>query len=345
MTAARQLNVATAPELIGESAAMENLRALATAVARGDAKVLITGESGVGKDLIARHIHFYSSRRNRAFVAVNCAAFTEALLESELFGHVRGSFTGAYRDKLGKLRLGDGGTVFLDEVGEMSLRMQALLLRFLESGEVQPVGADDAPRTINARIIAATNRNLDELIAVGRFREDLLYRLRVIHVHVPPLRERIDDLPALVRHTLTRTCRNVVFSDEALEAMERYRWPGNVRELQNVVERSSWLPGVTDRVELEHLPEAFRPRPALIAETTRERRRTSPTILYRRPDFPDVRLLGPYPAPVPRARNHQDDRQLLRHGLAATGGNYRAAVTLFGMTDAEYKRFCNFLWP
>ena len=182
--------VEAGPLIISASAQMAEILALVGRVAAGDAKVLITGESGVGKDLIARVIHQRSARASRAYVAVNCAGLTETLLESELFGHVKGSFTGAYRDKPGKLQLAHRGTLFLDEVGEMSLRMQALLLRFLENGEIQAVGADHARTTVDVRVVAATNRNLSEMVAAGQFREDLLYRLRVIHVHVPPLRER-----------------------------------------------------------------------------------------------------------------------------------------------------------
>src|SRR5688572_8921501 len=161
--------------------------------AQGDAKVLLTGESGVGKDVIAQHIHNNSRRRMAEYVAVNCAGLTESLLESELFGHAKGSFTGAYRDKPGKLQIAHRGTLFLDELGEMSLRMQALLLRFLENGEIQSVGSDRTTCTVDVRVIAATNGNLPELIATGRFRGDLLYRLRVIHLHIPPLRSRQAD--------------------------------------------------------------------------------------------------------------------------------------------------------
>ena len=165
---------------------MREVLRLAERAAKGDAKVLITGETGVGKDIIAGYIHRMSTRRRAEYVAVNCAGLTESLLESELFGHVKGSFTGALRDKLGKLVLANRGTLFLDEVGEMTLRMQGLLLRFLENGEIQPVGSD-AARKVDVRIVAATNRNLSEMVRLGEFREDLLYRLQVIHIHVPPL--------------------------------------------------------------------------------------------------------------------------------------------------------------
>src|SRR6478609_10252338 len=178
--------------LVGTSPAMVDLKAEIDRVARSDAKVLITGESGAGKELVALAVHSGSPRADRAFVAVNCAGMPETLLESELFGHMKGSFTGAYRDKLGKLELADRGTIFLDEVGEMTPRMQALLLRFLESGEVQPVGGESIHRRVDARVIAATNRDLEKMTAAGAFREDLLYRIRVVHLHVPPLRDRTD---------------------------------------------------------------------------------------------------------------------------------------------------------
>src|SRR5688572_19700914 len=216
------------------SAPMAALVEAADRAAFSDGKVLITGESGVGKDLIARRIHSQSRRAGLVFVPVNCAGLTESLLESELFGHVKGSFTGAYRDKMGKLQAAHRGTIFLDEVGEMSLRMQAMLLRFLESGEIQAVGADGHASRVDVRVIAATNRNLPELIATGQFRDDLMYRLRVIHLEVPPLRDRREDIRPLVMHFAGRTGRSVTFTDEALHLLVRHRWPGNVRELHNV---------------------------------------------------------------------------------------------------------------
>ncbi|RPJ56599.1 MAG: sigma-54 factor interaction domain-containing protein, partial [Acidobacteria bacterium] len=181
-------------QLIGTSPAMRDLREEITYAARSDAKILITGESGVGKEILARQIHRQSNRARAQLVTINCAGLPDSLLESELFGHVRGSFTGAYRDKAGLLELANSGTIFMDEVGEMSLRMQALLLRFLESGEIQRVGAERAQARVNVRVIAATNRNLTERIASKDFREDLYYRLNVIHLTVPPLRERREDV-------------------------------------------------------------------------------------------------------------------------------------------------------
>src|SRR5512143_1844554 len=190
----------TAQQLIGVSTALRSLQEDIEFAARSDAKVLITGESGVGKEVVARLIHQRSARRAASLVTINCAGLPDTLLESELFGHVRGSFTGAYRDKPGLLELANNGTIFMDEVGEMSLRMQALLLRFLESGEIQRVGAERPQARVNVRVIAATNRNLTERIASKDFREDLYYRLNVIHLTIPPLRERREDVPQLLDH-------------------------------------------------------------------------------------------------------------------------------------------------
>src|SRR3989454_8174574 len=193
-----------ASKIVGVSPAILELQEEVDRVARSDAKVLITGESGSGKELIAREIHIRSPRNQRRFVPVNCAGLPETLLESELFGHVKGSFTGAYRDKLGKLEIAEGGTLFLDEVGDMTLRMQGLLLRFLETGELQKVGADRVHTKVDLRVIAATHRNLCDLIVKQMFREDLFYRLNVIHLVVPPLRERRDDIPLLIDGVMER---------------------------------------------------------------------------------------------------------------------------------------------
>jgi transcriptional regulator with PAS, ATPase and Fis domain len=194
----------TRVDLIGHSPEILALQEEIERVARSDAKVLITGESGVGKEIVARSIHTLGPRAPMPFAPVNCAGLPETLLESELFGHVKGSFTGAYRDKPGKLETAHTGMVFLDEVGEMTLRMQGLLLRFLETGELQKVGADGGSRHVDVRVIAATNRNLRELISQGQFRDDLYYRLNVIHIVVPPLRDRREDIPELVEHFLGR---------------------------------------------------------------------------------------------------------------------------------------------
>ena len=333
--------VASSP-LVYASPQMREILALSGRVAGGDAKVLITGESGVGKDLIAREIHQRSPRAARAFVAVNCAGLTETLLESELFGHVKGSFTGAYRDKPGKLQVAHRGTLFLDEVDEMSLRMQALLLRFLENGEIQAVGADQARATVDVRVVAATNRNLADMVANGQFREDLLYRLRVIHIHVPPLRERKEDIRVLVEHLAAKASRPVQFSEEALRTLERHRWPGNVRELQNVVEQSLWMANGT-LVEVGHLPPSVQASADHVLPV-KERRRQVADELYQ------ALVTGGYsfwehihPLFLQRDVTRHDMRELVRRGLSTTRGNYRSLLRLFGMPSSDYKRFLNFL--
>ena len=331
----------TSPFIVA-SAPMAALIEAADRAALSDGKVLITGESGVGKDLIARRIHARSRRTHHPFVPVNCAGLTESLLESELFGHVKGSFTGAYRDKLGKLQTAHRGTIFLDEVGEMSLRMQAILLRFLENGEIQAVGSDTRQATVDVRVIAATNRNLAELIAAGQFREDFLYRLRVIHLEVPPLRLRRDEIPVLVNHFITRTHRRASFTAEAMEALCRYRWPGNVRELQNVVEQSMWL-SRGDLVDLAQLPELIRV-PAQPIRPTRERRVQIADELYAALVNGGYSFWDHiYPLFLSRDITRHDMRELVRKGLSTTRGNYRQLLKLFGMANQDYKRFLNFL--
>jgi two-component system NtrC family response regulator len=331
-----------APVIIAASPAMLEVLAIARRAAQGEAKVLVTGESGVGKDLIARTVHVHSPRVGGPFVAVNCAGLTETLLESELFGHVKGSFTGAYRDKPGKLQQAHRGTLFLDEVGEMSLRMQALLLRFLETGEVQPVGAHGPSTVANVRVIAATNRNLPERVSQGEFREDLLYRLRVIHIHVPPLRERKEDVPMIIDHLMKRHRASLRISDEAMQVLQRYRWPGNVRELQNVVEQALWF-AERDMIDVGHLPRSVRTAgDALLPQ--RERRRQTADDLY------DALVSGGYsfwehihPIFLSREITRHDVRELIVRGLRTTHGNYRALLRLFGMPSQDYKRFHNFL--
>ena len=333
----------TAPvsPIVGSSPQITEILRLAHRAAQGDAKVLITGESGVGKDLIAREIHAHSPRARGPFVAVNCAGLTETLLESELFGHVKGSFTGAYRDKLGKLELANGGTLFLDEVGEMSLRMQALLLRFLEQGELQRVGSHDRARVVDVRVVAATNRHLAERVAAGEFREDLLYRLRVIHIHVPALRERRADIRPLVEHFASVRRCPARFRDDAMALLERYRWPGNVRELQNVVEQAMWHCSGPE-IAPEDLPTMVRASEPLVQ--TRERRRQTADDLY------EALVNGGYsfwahihPLFLARDITRHDIRELVRRGLRTTRGSYRGLLNLFGMEPTDYQRFHNFL--
>ena len=331
------------PLIVGQSDALRALCSLAERVAASDAKVLITGESGVGKDLIARHVHFHSKRSASAFVAVNCAGVPESLLESELFGHVKGSYTDAVRDTAGKLRLAHNGTLFLDEVGDMSLRMQVLLLRFLESGEIQPIGADDRLARVDVRVIAATNRDLREAVSSGQFREDLLYRLDVVHLHVPPLRERPEDINALVLHMLAKAERKIRFSDQALRALETYRWPGNVRELQNVVERLIWT-SVGDVIEPDDLPVPMQPGRVERVLAVRERRRQLADELYSSLTQGTISFWEHvHPLFLARDLTRRDIRDLVGRGLATTLGNYRAVVGLLGMPPTDYKRFLNFL--
>jgi two-component system nitrogen regulation response regulator NtrX len=232
--------------LVGDSAAMRQVRALIERVAPTEARVLLTGESGTGKELAAAAVHAASRRAGRAFVTVNCAAIPRDLVESEMFGHERGAFTGATERRLGRFELAHGGTLFLDEIGDLSAEAQAKLLRTLESGELQRLGAEQALR-VDVRVVAATNRRLEDAVADGVFREDLFFRLNVFPIRLPPLRERLEDLPVLVTHLAERIRPRQAarFTPQALEALAAYGWPGNVRELANLVERLSILSGPT----------------------------------------------------------------------------------------------------
>ena len=233
-----------ADPLVGVSAAMAELRALIARIAPTEARVLITGESGTGKELVASAIHRQSARGTKPFVCVNSAAIPKDLVESEMFGHEKGAFTGATARKLGRFELADGGTLFLDEVGDLGADAQAKLLRVLESGVIERVGGEK-PVTVNVRVIAATNKELNKAVQEGRFREDLLFRLNVIPVHIPPLRDRPDDIPPLVRHFTARQqarlSRPVTIDAGALQLLTTYPWPGNVRELANILERLAIL--------------------------------------------------------------------------------------------------------
>ncbi len=223
--------------MVGTSDQMQEVFEMVRRVAGSEATVLVSGESGTGKELIARAIHHGSERRAGPFVPVNCAAIPAELLESELFGHLRGAFTGAVKDRRGKFEMADGGTLFLDEVGELPVELQPKLLRALQEREIEPVGG--APRKIDVRVVAATNRDLEAALAEGTFREDLYYRLAVIPVHLPPLRDRRADIPLLVRHFLRKHGgpAEIAVSDGAMRRLTAYDWPGNVRELENAVER------------------------------------------------------------------------------------------------------------
>jgi Nif-specific regulatory protein len=237
---------------------MRRIYELVAKVAQSDATVLITGETGTGKELVARAVHFNGARAKRPFVAINCAALTETLLETELFGHERGAFTGAVAQKKGKLEVADGGTVFLDEVGELAATLQSKLLRALELREFERVGGT-RPVHVDIRVISATNRSLSDDVAAGRFRSDLYHRLHVVEIHVPPLRERREDIAALASHFVERFGRKSVrpvrgIAPEALKYLTAHHWPGNVRELENTIERAIVL-GASDHIMRDDLPD------------------------------------------------------------------------------------------
>ncbi|HEY5674370.1 MAG TPA: sigma-54 dependent transcriptional regulator [Malonomonas sp.] len=240
-------------QIVGQSKSMQNLLLRVAKVAASQASVLISGESGTGKEVIAKALHSGSERADGTFVAVNCAAIPKDLIESELFGHIKGSFTGAVKDRSGKFSLANGGTLFLDEIGELPLDLQPKLLRALQEQEIEPVGG--VPEKVDVRIVAATNRNLEEAMLSGEFREDLFYRLAVVPMEIPPLRERKDDIPLLLDFFLKKKQAGVKvrFSDEVLEHLQKYSWPGNVRELENVVEQMLIL-RQGDVLELADLP-------------------------------------------------------------------------------------------
>jgi transcriptional regulator with GAF, ATPase, and Fis domain len=337
-------------DLIGTSAVIAELVQEIGRIAKSDAKVLITGESGAGKELVATAIHKRSPRASRPLVTVNCAGLPETLLESELFGHVKGSFTGAYRDKIGKLELADGGTIFLDEIGEMTLRMQGMLLRFMETGELQKVGTDRVTTRVNVRVIAATNKNLREMITAGSFREDLFYRLNVINLTVPALRERREDIPALIAHFLEQFTRSngnghvaKALAPDTMRLLCEYSWPGNVRELENVIERLV-VTGRSEAILPEELPMEVRMHNNVSLRPKRERRRTVADDLYKRlTEERESFWAAVYPLYMEREITRGNVRDLVRKGLEDARGNYKIVARLFNMEQRDYKRFLNFL--
>jgi len=263
--------------IIGESAPMQRVFDVTHKVAETDATVLLTGETGTGKDLVARAIHYAGPRHEQRFVAQNCAALPDTLLESELFGHKKGSFTGAHVDKKGLFEVADGGTVFLDEIGETAPGMQVRLLRVLQDGEVRPLGSSETLH-VDVRVVAATNRDLQEEVAEGRFREDLYYRLRVVEIGLPALRERRDDIPTLAHHFLDQALAKfaksaapgvgrslTAFTNAAMDRLVRWKWPGNVRELENEIERVVALAGNEESIGIEMLSEHIRGASLVVA--------------------------------------------------------------------------------
>jgi transcriptional regulator with PAS, ATPase and Fis domain len=337
------------PTLVGSSAATRALDGDITAASRSDAKVLITGESGVGKDVAARLIHARGPRVRQTLVTINCAGLPDSLLETELFGHVKGSFTDAHRDRPGLLQVANRGTIFLDEVGEMSLRMQALLLRFLETGEVQQVGAADRQVSrVDVRVICATHRDLRQRVREGTFREDLFYRLNVVHIHILPIRERTDDVRDLAMHFFTHFAVHhgvpvPAPTSEAWTLLLNYDWPGNVRELRNVLERV-----VLRRLELvtaDDLPRELRlgsaamlaPSSDAAPEETRAAltRRLLGRMLVRKEPFWDV-VYAPFLA---HDLTRQNLRDVVQGGLEQCQGRYNVLVELFNMPKRDYRRF------
>lgn len=304
--------------MVGESVAMRALRKQIAIVAPSDGRVLIAGESGTGKELVARAIHARSKRKNAPFVEINSAAIPEDLVESELFGHVKGAFSGAVTAKKGKFEIADGATLFLDEIGDMSPRVQAKMLRVLEEQRFEPVGSNTAIK-VDVRVISATNKTLEDLIENGNFRHDLFYRLNVIPFQVPPLRERLEDVPLLVEHFNRRySAENgkqpKVFSSEAIGRLQQYTWPGNVRELRNTIERVVIMHG-GDRVDAGDLPE-FGHADA------------RPSSSFRFPSF--------------KAATEAYQREFILHKLAQHDGNISKAAEEMGVDRSHlYRRMRN----
>jgi Nif-specific regulatory protein len=310
-----QQEVKLTHQMIGESESMREVYKLLARVAPSSATVLLLGESGTGKELAARAIHLNSPRASKPFVAINCATLTESLLESELFGHEKGSFTGAIAQKRGKLEVADSGTVFLDEVGELSPGIQAKLLRALQMREFERVGGTRTIK-VDVRMIAATNRDLKKAIEAGRFREDLYYRLNVVSIPMPPLRERREDIPLLASFFVaeySRKCKRRVtgISAEARRLICAYDWPGNVRQLENAIERAVVL-GATELIAAEDLPE-------VICEPRESE-------LEREGQIKDVQPPAGYYETVKEAK-----RQLILKTLRQTSGNYTEAAKLLGI--------------
>jgi DNA-binding NtrC family response regulator len=337
--------------MVGASAAIREVEQEIEHAARSNAKVLITGESGVGKEIVARLIHQRGIRANGPLVTINCAGFPDSLLESEMFGHVKGSFTDAYRDKRGWLEQAHGGTIFMDEVGEMSLRMQAMMLRFLETGEIQRVGSDRKLPPLDVRVITATHRKLVDHVADKTFREDLYYRLNVIHIAVPALRDRREDVPLLVDYFMrsfadSHRTREPEITPEAMACLQGYAWPGNVREVKNVAERLV-LRCRDGRLGVDALPPEIRgARQGLTVNVTARVEQTTGVaealfdrLINGRESFWSA-VYEPFMA---RDLTRNDVREVIRFGLKHTLGNYKLLVTSFNMAPEDYKRFLNFL--
>jgi DNA-binding NtrC family response regulator len=330
--------------MIGSSSAMQEVQRAIEKVAPSDLTVLITGESGTGKEMVAHLLHEQSRRSDKSFLALNCAAIPEPLLESELFGYERGAFTGAFHRKVGKLEVCDKGTLFLDEIGDMSPALQTKMLRVLQDGSFERIGGTDT-LTVDVRILAATNRNLVELMRQGRFRDDLYYRLKVVPIHLPPLRERGDDLDLLAKHFLQRACAELgrsglVLSQAAMAALRAYQWPGNIRELENVIKGAA----LTSRPDVIILPEhlgiaaaqsgpadSSQEASAVAAPSDDDEisRLLEPVFSRFRQDFTDGRPGKPF---------DRIENALIRKALVATQGNQSRAALLLGITRTTLRK-------
>ncbi len=323
--------------MVGESPAMHQIEELVSRVAPTDSAVLIRGESGTGKELVAKAMHQRSRRRKKRFVAINCASIPENLLESELFGHEKGAFTGADRTKMGMFELATGGTLFLDEIGELPLSLQAKLLRVLQEREIQRVGGVHTI-PVDIRLVAATNRSLRRAIAAKEFREDLYYRLNVIEIKLPPLRERTGDVGVLARHLLEKICRRMhrpvlKISQEAIEALEQYAFPGNVRELENIIERCVVLCDC-DTIEVEDIPQEIRRAVEYGLDNEAFQSGGYPAITgAERPA-----VSGGDGAALPEFREARDsfEKEYLQRALASAKGNVSEASRMTGLSRRHF---------
>lgn len=309
--------------LIGSSPEMHRVYSLIEKIADTDSTVLITGESGTGKELVARIIHYNSSRAERNFVPLNCAAIPKDLLETELFGHEKGAFTGATTTRIGRFELANGGTLFLDEIGELDPSLQVKLLRVLQEREFERVGSTKTIK-VDVRIIAATNKDLEELTDEGRFREDLYYRLNVIHIHLPPLRERKEDIPLLIEHFLAKQSKNKkrkppIITKEIMKVFMNYGWPGNVRELENIIERLTIL-NSGEEIKIEDLPQRFQKMFPEVMDKHSNAKESTEDLITLTPDGIDI-------------NNVLDniERKLINQALVLSGGVKSKAAELLGL--------------
>ncbi|MCU0255674.1 MAG: sigma-54 dependent transcriptional regulator [Vicinamibacterales bacterium] len=333
--------------IIGKSPKMRQVFDLIIQAAPSRSTVLVHGESGTGKELVARALHTNSPRADKPFITVNSGSLPPDLLESNLFGHVKGAFTGAVYPKKGLFELADKGSIFFDEIGNVPLETQAKLLRVIQEREFMRLGGVETIR-VDVRIIAATNVDLRKMMEEGRFREDLYYRLHVIAVALPPLRERREDVPLLSQHFLQKygeenNKTGLDLTPEALDLLVEYDWPGNVRELENVIERLV-VTGKHEQVKLEDLPPEIRAQRGVALRPKRERRRTVADDLYKRlVEDRESFWTSVYPLYMQREITRQNVRDLVRRGLEEARGNYKIVCRLFNMEPGDYKRFLNFL--